>query len=188
MRKLRTRSARHHAPASFGFLVKIRAECNSDTCVGVSSEVQTNDACTVKVPKGLRPQHCQHQHPSLCLCLHVPCIIHLPRHFSSTGVPPPPFTPQFPSGQPPSAGYTVPFPGYPPAPANMSSAWVPTAVPTAHSNATPTTHTHLLCLERGFTENNGDLKSSKYLAQWHCVVFHFCISVAYQTAVTPKCI
>lgn len=33
---LRTRSARHHAPASFAFLFKIRAECSSGTCFGAS--------------------------------------------------------------------------------------------------------------------------------------------------------
>ncbi|KAM6193781.1 E3 ubiquitin-protein ligase RBBP6-like, partial [Sarcoramphus papa] len=58
------------------------------------------------------------------------------------GVPPPPFPPQFPPGQPPSAGYTLPAPGYPPAAANRSSAWVPTAVPTAHSNTVSVTQAH----------------------------------------------
>ena len=43
-------------------------------------------------------------------------------------------------------------------------------------------------LGRSFTENNGDLERSKYLAQGSCVVFHVCISIAYRTAVTLKCI
>ncbi|XP_072705296.1 E3 ubiquitin-protein ligase RBBP6-like [Ciconia boyciana] len=68
------------------------------------------------------------------------------------GVPAPQFPPQFAPGQPPSAGYTVPPPGYPPAPAHTSSAWVPTAVPTAHSNTIPTTHAPPLCREEFYGE------------------------------------
>ncbi|XP_072705289.1 E3 ubiquitin-protein ligase RBBP6-like [Ciconia boyciana] len=68
------------------------------------------------------------------------------------GVPAPQFPPQFAPGQPPSAGYTVPPPGYPPAPAHTSSPWVPTAVPTAHSNTIPTTHAPPLCREEFYGE------------------------------------
>ncbi|XP_075346375.1 LOW QUALITY PROTEIN: E3 ubiquitin-protein ligase RBBP6-like [Mycteria americana] len=68
------------------------------------------------------------------------------------GVPAPQFPPQFAPGQPPSAGYTVPPPAYPPAPAHTSSAWVPTAVPMAHSHTIPTTHAPPLCRQEFYRE------------------------------------
>ncbi|XP_063178301.1 uncharacterized protein LOC134509650 [Chroicocephalus ridibundus] len=65
----------------------------------------------------------------------------------------PQFPPQFPPGQPPSASYTDSPPGYPPAPANMSSAWVPTAVPTAHSDPIPVTQAPPLSREEFYREH-----------------------------------
>ncbi|KAG9476721.1 hypothetical protein GDO78_002230 [Eleutherodactylus coqui] len=53
------------------------------------------------------------------------------------GVPPPQFPPQFPPGQPPAAGYNVPPPGFPSAPATVSAPWVTPAVQAAHTNALP---------------------------------------------------
>ncbi|KAM6199541.1 uncharacterized protein WM294_006483 [Sarcoramphus papa] len=54
---------------------------NSALVADQAGNFQIEDARTVNVPKGLRPQHYQHQHQSLRLCLHLPCILHRPMHF-----------------------------------------------------------------------------------------------------------
>uniref|UniRef100_A0A803TRV2 RB binding protein 6, ubiquitin ligase n=1 Tax=Anolis carolinensis TaxID=28377 RepID=A0A803TRV2_ANOCA len=77
------------------------------------------------------------------------------------GVPPPQFPPQFPPGQPPPAGYVVPPPGFPPAPGNLSTPWVPTPVPTAHSNAIPTTQAPPLSREEFYREQRRLKEESK---------------------------
>lgn len=46
-------------------------------------------------------------------------------------------------GQAPPAGYSVPPPGFPPAPANLSTPWVSSGVQTAQSNTIPTTQAPL---------------------------------------------
>lgn len=53
------------------------------------------------------------------------------------GVPPPQFPPQFPPGQPPTAGFNVPPPGFPSAPATVSAPWVAPAIQGAHASALP---------------------------------------------------
>lgn len=116
----RTRSARHHAPASFAFPLKIRAGCSSGTCFGVSWEVQIKGACTVNIPKGLGTQHCNttrlRAHASTSLVSPAPHVLPFP-----PAAAPPQFPRQSPPGHPPAAGCTVSLPGHSPAPENAIS-------------------------------------------------------------------
>ena len=161
---------------------------NSDTWFWVSSEVQIEDARTVNVPKGLGPQHYQHRHQSSCLCLHLPCILHHPMHFL--------FHPGYHhhrfllSFHPVSLhllGTLSPLQD------------IPQLLQTCHQlgyqqqyqrliQLPSQRRKHLLYVGRSFTESDRDLNRSKYLAQWGCIVFQVCISIAYRTAATLKCI
>ncbi|XP_052614261.1 E3 ubiquitin-protein ligase RBBP6-like [Peromyscus californicus insignis] len=96
-----------------------------------------------------RPQHSPRsqraQGPSLAA---TPVSVPLP-----PGVPPPHFSPGFPPEQPPTSGYSVPCPGFPPAPATL---WKPlvwsSGVQTAHPNPMPPTPTRLLSREEFYRE------------------------------------
>lgn len=115
------------------------------------------------VPKGLRPHHCQHQHQSLCLCLHLPCTLHHPMLFLFLrGYHHHSFLLSFHLGSLHPLGTLSPLPD------------IPQLLQTCHQLGsqqqcqrliqTPSQrHKHLLSLGRSFTESNGGLKRSPSL-------------------------
>lgn len=76
------------------------------------------------------------------LCPPPPHMLSLP-----PGVPPPQVPPRFPPRLPPPAGYSVPPPGWPPAPMDRSTPWGSTAVRRAPSNTLPTIRAPFLSRE-----------------------------------------
>ena len=101
--------------------------------------------------------------PQAPLYLPPPQTLSLP-----PGVPHPKFSLQFPPGHPPRAGYSVPCPAFPPAPANTKG------VQTPHSNMVPTRQAPPLSREEFFRvqgllkeESKYHYKGSSYLRSSH---------------------
>ena len=101
--------------------------------------------------------------PQAPLYLPPPQTLSLP-----PGVPHPKFSLQFPPGHPPRAGYSVPRPAFPPAPANTKG------VQTPHSNMVPTKQAPPLSREEFFRvqgllkeESKYHYKGSSYLRSSH---------------------